>query len=381
MRSIKKTGLTLGLCVVFCSTAFAQQAPTQQITKAQEHEFKQAPASHFSGKAEFARFPVLPSSGDVAPAIVHFEPNTITNWHIHPHGQYLIVTAGEGRTQEWQKPIQTLSQGDVIYCPPGVKHWHGASEHSPMTHIAISPVSTDGQSVKWLEKVELPAKAQASASKSKAAAVNLSAKQLSLIPIAAFNATGNIEQLKPALVQGLENGLTVNEIKQVFAHQYAYAGFPRALNGMLAFRSLLEERQQKGIKDPQGAMPSKLPDNTDYYQRGNETLARLNQIPLEQSSQPLFDNFSPTMDHALKSHLFGYLFSRDNLGYLERELVVVGTLAALGNVNAQLRSHLRITQNLGVRPSEMKKVMSTLKNSVGKDVARNAEGVLQLLQD
>jgi alkylhydroperoxidase/carboxymuconolactone decarboxylase family protein YurZ len=150
---------------------------------------------------------------------------------------------------------------------------------------------------------------------------------------------------------------------------------------MLTFRSLLEERQKQGMEDTQGAAPTTLADNTNYYQLGNETLAYLNQIPLEQSSQPLFDNFSPTMDHALKSHLFGYLFSRDNLGYLERELVVVSTLSALGNVNAQLRSHLRISRNLGVEPEQMQRVMRALEQSVGADIASNAEGVWQELQE
>jgi alkylhydroperoxidase/carboxymuconolactone decarboxylase family protein YurZ len=208
----------------------------------------------------------------------------------------------------------------------------------------------------------------------------LNKKQLSLIPIAAFTATGDMERLKPALIKGLEAGLTINELKEVFAHQYAYVGFPRSLNGMLAFRSLLEQRQQQGIKDVQGAAPSSLASDTNYYQLGNETLAQLNKIPLEQSAKPLFDNFSPTIDHALKAHLFGYLFSRDNLGYLERELVVVSTLAALGDVNAQLTSHLRITRNLGVDDTQMQKIMQTLEQEVDPAVARNTQNVLQQLK-
>lgn len=361
--------------------ALADEQTGQQITKANEHVINQAPASYFSGKAEFSRFPIFPSPGDVAPATVTFAANTITNWHIHPHGQYLIVTAGEGRTQEWGESIQQLQQGDVVWCPPGVKHWHGASEHTSMTHIAISPVSTDGQKVTWLEEVDLPTAEQTSTEQSKAVMpIILTPKQLSLIPIAAFSATGNVDKLKPALTTGLDSGLTVNEIKEAFAHQYAYAGFPRALNGMLAFRSLLEARQQEGIDDKVGTSPKKLPDNTDYYQLGSETLATLNQIPLAQSSQPLFDNFSPTMDHALKSHLFGYLFSRDNLGYLERELVVIGTLSALGHVNPQLNSHLKIARNLGVDQSQMQKIITTLEQEVDADMARNTQKVLQDLQ-
>jgi len=360
--------------------ALAEEPAQQQLTPANQHEVTQAPASNFSGQANFSRFPVMPSHGDVAPAIVNFEKGTITNWHTHPHGQYLIVTEGEGRTQEWGKAIQTIRKGDTIWCPPNVKHWHGASEHSSMSHIAITPVATDGQSVTWLETVNLPAEPNGSAQQKPGTPVVLNQKQLSLIPIAAFNATGNLDQLKRALIQGLTNGLTVNEIKEVFAHQYAYAGFPRALNGMLTFKSLLEEREKQGIKDTAGAMPGNLPDNTDYYQLGSETLGYLNKTPLAESSQPLFDNFSPTIDHALKAHLFGYLFSRDNLGYLERELVVVGTLAALGDVNAQLASHLRITGNLGVDPTQMQKIITTLEKDVDPAVSHNAQQVLQQLK-
>lgn len=362
------------------SMVWAEDKMGQQITKAEQHSIQSAPTSNFSGKANFARYPVMPSQGDVAPAIVNFEVGTITNWHTHPHGQYLIVTEGEGRTQEWGKPIQTIRKDDTIWCPPNVKHWHGASEHSAMSHIAMTPVATDGKSVTWLEKVDLPTQAKPLKTPAKAETVQLSTKQLSLIPIAAFTATGELEKLKPALIKGLEKGLTVNEIKQVFAHQYAYAGFPRALNGTLTFKSLLEERQKQGIKDIQGALPSKLPSGTDYYQLGIEQLADLNKTSIEKSSKPLVENFSPTMDFALKAHLFGYLFSQDNLTPLEREIVVVSTLSAMGDVNAQLRSHLRITRNLGVDATQMQKIISTLQQAVGRGLANNAQDVLQQLQ-
>lgn len=375
----------LGAALVFAllsDAVLAEEKPTQQITEFDQHTIQQAPAENFSGSAHFSRLPVMPSAGDVAPATVTFAANTITNWHIHPHGQYLIVIEGEGRTQEWGKSIQAIHKGDVIWCPPGVKHWHGASEHSAMTHIALSPVAKDNQQVTWLEKVEFPkeGKAENKHQKKTSAPVVLSTKQLSLIPVAAFTATGDLERLKPALIKGLEAGLSVNEIKEALAHQYAYAGFPRSLNGMLLFRSLLEQRQQQGIQDMQRATPSSLASDTNYYQLGSETLAQLNKIPLEQSSKPLFDNFSPTIDHALKAHLFGYLFSRDNLGYLERELVVVSTLAALGDVNAQLTSHLRITRNLGVDNTQMQRIMKTLEQEVAPKVERNAQNVLQQLK-
>lgn len=209
MRNQLKTALIL---TSLSSMVWAEDKVGQQITPVNQLTAQSAPASDFSGKADFARLPVMPSQGDVTPAIVNFAAGTITNWHSHAHGQYLIVTEGEGRTQEWGKPIQTLHKGDVIWCPPNVKHWHGASEHSSMSHIAMSPVATDGKSVTWLEKVNLPMQAKVAVLSKASTSVTLSQKQLSLIPITAFNATGDLKKLKPALINGLESGLTVNEI-------------------------------------------------------------------------------------------------------------------------------------------------------------------------
>lgn len=369
-----KRSLTLALTMV-TAAAFADEKPTQQITKLQDLVAQIAPAENFSGNAQFTRLPQIASTVAVAPASVTFAPGAMTHWHIHPEGQYLIVIEGEGRTQEWGLPIQTIQKGEVVWCPPGVKHWHGASTQSAMTHIAISPVPTDGKKVIWLEKVELPQ--EKVLTKKSIEPVRLTTKQLSLVSIAAHTATGDLDKLKPALEHGLAEGLSTNEIKEALVHQYAYAGFPRALNGLLTFKSLLEERAQKGIQDLAGASPQDLPDATNFYQLGTQTLAQLTQRSPEEASKPLVDNFSPTIDYALKAHLFGYLFSRNNLGYLERELVVVSTLSALGNVNSQLRSHLQITRNLGVDNAQMEKIFQELEKALGSNAARNTKNVLQ----
>ena len=85
-------------------------------------------------------------------ASVTFEPGARSHWHTHPVGQALIVTSGIGLTQEWGKPIQEVRPGDVIICPVGVKHWHGAAPSSSMTHISIAE-DKDGYGVDWLEEV------------------------------------------------------------------------------------------------------------------------------------------------------------------------------------------------------------------------------------
>lgn len=88
----------------------------------------------------------------VGGGIVTFEPGARTAWHSHPLGQTLIVTAGVGRVQQWDSPVQEIRPGDVVWIPPGTKHWHGASPVMGMSHVAIAE-SLDGKSTNWMEKV------------------------------------------------------------------------------------------------------------------------------------------------------------------------------------------------------------------------------------
>ena len=83
---------------------------------------------------------------------VTFSPCARSAWHTHPAGQALIVTAGTGWVQEWGQPKQEIRPGDVIWTPPGVKHWHGATDSTTLTHIAIQDF-VDGRNVDWLDHV------------------------------------------------------------------------------------------------------------------------------------------------------------------------------------------------------------------------------------
>jgi quercetin dioxygenase-like cupin family protein len=85
-------------------------------------------------------------------ASVTFEPGSRTAWHTHPLGQILIVTAGCGLAQHWDGPVEEILPGDVVWIPPGEKHWHGARETTAMIHIAIQE-QLDGKTVDWMEKV------------------------------------------------------------------------------------------------------------------------------------------------------------------------------------------------------------------------------------
>ena len=98
--------------------------------------------------------PIIQAHGPsrVAANWVTFEPGARSAWHTHPLGQTLIVTAGLGWTQCSGGSIEEIRPGDVVWCPSGTKHWHGATPHTAMTHIAISE-QLDGKNVDWLEKV------------------------------------------------------------------------------------------------------------------------------------------------------------------------------------------------------------------------------------
>jgi quercetin dioxygenase-like cupin family protein len=110
------------------------------------------PGEYFTGTVRID--PLLSPSAParVAGASVTFEPAARTAWHTHPLGQTLIVTAGCGRAQRWGGPIEEIRPGDVVWIPPGEKHWHGAAPTTAMTHIAIQE-QLDGRVVEWLEHV------------------------------------------------------------------------------------------------------------------------------------------------------------------------------------------------------------------------------------
>ena len=123
-----------------------------EISRKAELKTIEGPAEYFTGKAtitgQFQREPPSRITG----AIVHFEPGARTNWHTHPLGQTLIVTEGVGWTQIEGGPVLEFQAGDILWCPPEHKHWHGATPHQGMTHIAIQEAK-EGKNVSWMEKV------------------------------------------------------------------------------------------------------------------------------------------------------------------------------------------------------------------------------------
>lgn len=130
-------------------------APDSQaitITRSGSQPSRQAPAENFTGSVRVD--PLFPANhpSNTSAARVTFEPGARTAWHSHPLGQILIVTSGSGLVQQWGGPIDEIRTGDVVWIPPGKKHWHGASPKSAMSHIALVE-QLDGKSTEWMETV------------------------------------------------------------------------------------------------------------------------------------------------------------------------------------------------------------------------------------
>jgi quercetin dioxygenase-like cupin family protein len=156
---MKYTAMLLSLSLLVSAVAFLDQElaaepnkKSQTIARAGSQASVKGPAEDFTGNVRVD--PLFPANetASFSGAYVTFEPGARSAWHIHPKGQHLIVTAGVGRTGEWEGKVDEIKAGDVIWCPPGVKHWHGASPTTAMTHIAITG-RLDGKSVEWMEKV------------------------------------------------------------------------------------------------------------------------------------------------------------------------------------------------------------------------------------
>ncbi len=123
-----------------------------EIRRSGSQPSARGPADYFTGTVRIdPLFPATAPARAVGTSVT-FEPGARTAWHTHPLGQTLIVTAGVGLAQRWGGPVETIRPGDVVWFPPGEKHWHGATPTAAMTHTAIQE-ALDGKTVEWLEHV------------------------------------------------------------------------------------------------------------------------------------------------------------------------------------------------------------------------------------
>lgn len=257
---MKSLPLLMGLALT--TVASAQEVT---VMRANSQPAQQVPATSFTGVARVERLFGAVEPARVSGGFVHFEAGARTNWHTHPLGQILIVTAGVGRVQHWGGPILEIRQGDIVRIPPNVKHWHGASPGAAMSHLAISE-HLEGKTVEWLETVDdaqfdpPPSPTQPAAAapptpaRSRAqqlvgsvapklaeltddvlfgdvwARPQLSRRDRSLATVSALIAMNRPDQLRSHLALAKQNGLTEEELSETITHLAFYAGWPSAMS-------------------------------------------------------------------------------------------------------------------------------------------------------
>lgn len=204
---------------------------------------------------------------------------------------------------------------------------------------------------------------------------SLSEKQKCIIVISAITAKGDLTRLKTELNTGLNAGLTINEIKEVLVHLYAYCGFPRSIRGLQTLMEVLDERKAKNIIDDTGADASPINEEPDKYERGKKVLGELTLAPQEKPSSG-YGAFAPVIDTFLKEHLFADIFERDVLTYAQRELVTISVLSAIGSAEPMLRSHLAICLNVGITSRQLTEFTDIIRPIVGQEEAKAAKNIL-----
>lgn len=271
LPSSRWIALMLSMSAVVGAEPAAAQDPATRIviTRRGSQSSLAGPAENFTGSVRVD--PIFQPRGQsrASGASVTFERGAHTAWHTHPLGQVLIVTAGVGRVQRWGDAIDEIRQGDVVWIPAGVKHWHGAAPNTAMTHIGVVEQS-NGRSVEWMEKVT-PAQyagavramgavtaARPATSDSQSAAQRLmgdiapklaeltdsvlfgdvwarpglSPRDRSLATVSALIAMNRPDQLRSHLARARQNGLTEQELIEAITHLAFYAGWPSAVTAV-----------------------------------------------------------------------------------------------------------------------------------------------------
>jgi 4-carboxymuconolactone decarboxylase len=257
------------------TSASTQDAQAISVMRSSSQPPEMRPAENFTGSLGVEPFlpPTEPSR--LGGARVTFAPGARTNWHTHPLGQTLIVTAGVGWVQHWGGPTQEIRPGDVVRIPPNTKHWHGASANAAMTHIALTEQLPDGKRTEWMEKVSdaqytAPPRATSNAGSNqqprpsqraigdfspKLAQLTddvlygdvwerpqLSKRDRSLATVAALIAMNRPDQLRSHFARARDNGLTQEELIETITHMAFYAGWPNAVTAIAVAKEVFEKK-------------------------------------------------------------------------------------------------------------------------------------------
>ena len=275
MRIFVTIAISLCMLALDANSRTSKDQGAIRIMRSGSQPSRQGPAENFTGSVRVDPLFQANAPARASGALVTFEPSARTAWHTHPLGQILIVTAGTGRVQRWGDPIEEIRKGDVVWIPPGQKHWHGARPNSSMAHIAIVE-QLDGKSVEWMEKVSdaqysEPARAQGASTDASAKPrpsqgpigdlapklaeltdnvlygdvwerPELSKRDRSLVTVAALIALNRPEQLRSHLIRARENGVTQEELIETITHLAFYCGWPNAVNAINVAKEVFEKK-------------------------------------------------------------------------------------------------------------------------------------------
>ena len=208
----------------------------------------------------------------------------------------------------------------------------------------------------------------------------LTLREQAIVAVASYTGNGDLEHLKPALIEALEPGMTINEINEVLIHAYAYCGFPRSLRAIQTFMQVVDERKAKGINDPVGREAATVADDRSRYERGRDVLAEISGVPAD-APKTGYAVLAPTIERFLKEHLFADLFERDLLTYRERELATVSVLAGVGGVEPMASGHMAICLHLGITAEQLSALLNMVETNLGKSYSEPLRGVLSRLTE
>ena len=262
------------------TSASTQKSQTISITRGSSRPPQMREVENFTGAVGVEPILEANATSRLAGARVTFAPGARTAWHSHPMGQTLIVTAGAGWVQQEGGEKQEVRVGDVVWTPPGVKHWHGATTTDRLTHIALTEQQPDGKRVEWMEKVSdaqynAPLKVQAVPAPERLSTTNnrpsaramgdfapklaeitddvlyadvwerpqLSRRDRSLVTVAALIAMNRPDQLRSHLVRARANGVSKEEVIETITQMAFYAGWPNAVSALAVAREVFQQNQ------------------------------------------------------------------------------------------------------------------------------------------
>ena len=275
MRIFAVIAISLCMLAPGAQSQTSSDQETIRITRSGSKPPQPGAADNFTGTVRVDSLFQANAPARMSGARVAFEPGARTAWHTHPLGQILIVTTGTGRVQRWGDPVDEIRQGDVVWIPPGQKHWHGAAPKSSMTHIAIVE-QFDGKTVEWMEQVSdaqynAPLRGEAASTGAGArprpsqGAIGdfapklaeltdtvlygdiwerpeLSKRDRSLVTVAALIAMNRPDQLRSHLRIARQNGVTQEELIETITHLAFYAGWPNAVSAITVAREVFEKK-------------------------------------------------------------------------------------------------------------------------------------------